>query len=235
METTGTPRARGAAVLASGGADSAVLCVEMLGTFERVFPVFVRFGLRWEEAELAGLRSFLSAVTSGRVRKGLMPLTVLDEPIGQVYGEHWSAAGRPGVPNAETEDRAVYLPGRNVLLGAKAAVWCRLRGVEALAFGTLRGNPFPDSTRKFFEDFQSVLNRAMDGRLEILRPFDRLTKADVLLRGAGLPLYLTFSCLDPVGTRHCGACNKCAERQRAFRLAGLDDLTPYAAQPAAVP
>jgi 7-cyano-7-deazaguanine synthase len=223
---------RDAAVLVSGGADSAVLSVDLLGDFARVFPLYVRFGLRWEEAELAALRSFLAAVREGR--PGLMPLTVLDEPIGQVYGDHWSHDGRPGVPGAETEDEAVYLPGRNVLLSAKASIWCHLRGVGALAFGTLRGNPFPDSTPDFFHDLESVLNRAVNGRLVILRLYDTMGKAEVLRLGDGLPLHLTFSCLDPVGGLHCGRCNKCAERQRAFRAAGLDDRTAYASPHASV-
>jgi 7-cyano-7-deazaguanine synthase len=108
------------AVLVSGGLDSAVLAVDLLGAFARVFPIYVRFGLRWEAVELAHLGAFLKE--AGRDRPGLMPLTVLDEPIAQVYGDHWSNEGRPGVPDAMTRDEAVYLPGRNVLLAAKAAV-----------------------------------------------------------------------------------------------------------------
>src|SRR6185312_8031029 len=103
-----------------------------------------------------------------------------DEPVADVYGDHWSTAGP--VPAAGTPDEAVYLPGRNVLLAAKAAVWCRLRGVEALAFGTLRANPFPDSTPAFFDGLESVLNRAMGGRLRIVRPYQRLSKVEVLGR-----------------------------------------------------
>ena len=219
-------RGREAAVLVSGGADSAVLCVDLLGGFERVHPVYVRFGLRWEDVELAGLRAFLEEV--GGERPGLAPLTLLDEPVAQVYGDHWSTAGAADVPGPETADDAVYLPGRNVLLAAKAAVWCRLRGVETLAFGTLRGNPFPDGTPEFFADLGAVLNRAMDGRLRIIRPYERSTKAEVLRRGRDLPLQLTFSCLDPVDGRHCGACNKCAERRRAFDEAEIPDRTRYA-------
>jgi 7-cyano-7-deazaguanine synthase len=217
---------RQAAVLVSGGIDSAVLAVDLLGRYGRVHPIYVRFGLRWEARELAALQSFLEAVSVGR--PGLARLTVLDEPIEHVYGDHWSTDGRTGVPGYETPDEAVYLPGRNLLLAAKAAVWCRLREVDTLAFGTLRSNPFPDSTTAFFEELQGTINRAMDGRLEILRPYERLSKVEVLRRGAGLPLELTLSCLDPVGVRHCGACNKCAERQRAFRAAGLVDHTVYA-------
>jgi 7-cyano-7-deazaguanine synthase len=223
---TQSTRGNDVAVLVSGGVDSAVLCVDLLREFDRVFPIYMRFGLRWEGVELSCLRDYLESVSKDR--PSLNPLTVLDEPVAQVYGEHWSNAGRPGVPGSETEDNAVYLPGRNVLLSAKAAVWCRLRGVETLAFGTLKGNPFPDSTPGFFQELESVLNRAMTGRLRIIRPYERLTKVEVLRRASGLPLHLTLSCLDPVGRRHCGTCNKCAERRNAFREAVWPDPTEYA-------
>jgi 7-cyano-7-deazaguanine synthase len=219
-----TQRDSDVAVLASGGIDSAILCIDLLGAYSRVHPLYVRFGLRWEEVELAGLRAFLDAAA----RPGLRPLSVLDEPIADVYGAgHWSTAGG-GVPGAETADDAVYLPGRNLLLAAKASVWCRLRGIEALAFGCLAANPFPDSSAGFFADLETVVNRALGGRLRLVRPFDRLHKEEVLRRGKGLPLHATFSCLRPVRGRHCGVCNKCAERQRGFRLAGWTDPTPYA-------
>ncbi len=207
------------AALVSGGSDSAVLAVDLLRRFGRVWPIYVRFGLRWEEAELAGLRDFLEAVD----RPGLMPLTVLDEPVADVYGDHWSTGG-PGVPDAGSPDEDVYLPGRTLLLAAKAAVWCRLRGIEALAIGTLASNPFPDSTPAFDRAFEAVVG----GRFRLLRPFAGLAKADVLARGAGLPLGLTFSCLEPVDGLHCGRCNKCAERRRGFREQGRPDRTAYA-------
>jgi 7-cyano-7-deazaguanine synthase len=208
------------AALVSGGSDSAVLAVDLLRTFHRVWPIYVRFGLRWEEAEMAELRGFLDAVE----RPGLMPLTVLDEPVADVYGDHWSTGG-PGVPDAESPDEDVYLPGRTLLLAAKAAVWCRIRGIEALTIGTLASNPFADSTPEFDRAFEAVVG----GRFRLLRPFSGLDKADVLRRGAGLPLWLTFSCLEPVDGRHCGRCNKCAERRRGFREQGRADRTTYAA------
>jgi 7-cyano-7-deazaguanine synthase len=45
----------------------------------------------------------------------------------------------------------------------------------------------------------------------------------------------TFSCLSPVVDRHCGDCNKCAERRRGFLRAGVTDETPYAASFASTP
>ena len=212
-----------AAVMVSGGVDSAVLAVDLLRRFDRVHPIYVRCGLRWEPIELAALRTFLAAVE----RPGLMPLRVLDEPIADVYGDHWSTS-RPDVPTADSPDEAVYLPGRNLLLVAKAAIWCRLREVPDLALGCLASNPFPDSTPDFFASFEVVLEKALASRIRLLRPFEGMHKSDVLKRGDRLPLHLTFSCLKPIDGGHCGHCNKCAERRRGFAEVGRVDHTAYA-------
>jgi 7-cyano-7-deazaguanine synthase len=214
---------RAVAVLVSGGLDSAVLCVDLLREHHRVHPLYIRCGLMWEEVELAAARAFLAAIPDRRLEE----LVVLEEPIRDVYGPHWSTDGTE-VPGADSPDDAVYLPGRNVLLTVKASVWCRLRHVADLALGCLGSNPFPDSTPGFFHDLQSVLGRAMGGAPRLIRPFDRLHKKDVVLRGKDYPLHLTFSCIHPRGGLHCGACNKCAERQKGFAEAGVHDLTPYA-------
>ena len=159
------------------------------------------------------MRRFLAEVRTG---PGWNRLVVLDEPIADVYGAHWSTIGAD-VPGSETPDEAVYLPGRNLLLTVKAAVWCRLRGVDTLALGSLGSNPFPDSTPEFFADLESLLNQAMDGRSAAdpaVRP--RSHKADVLRAASDLPLHLTFSCIDPIDGRHCGDCNKCAETEEGL-------------------
>jgi 7-cyano-7-deazaguanine synthase len=215
---------RTVAVLISGGLDSSVLCVELLRDHDRVIPIYVRGGLRWEQVELAATEAFLAAAQG----PGLDRLVVLDEPVRDVYGRHWSTEGQD-VPGWESPDEAVYLPGRNVLLTVKAAVWCRLRDIADLALGCLGSNPFPDSTPEFFRDLESVLSRAMAGAPRLTRPFAQLQKRDVVLRGRHLPLHLTFSCIHPIGGLHCGACNKCAERRLGFRHAGVADRTRYAA------
>jgi 7-cyano-7-deazaguanine synthase in queuosine biosynthesis len=45
--------------------------------------------------------------------------------------------------------------------------------------------------------------------------------------GKGLALELTFSCINPKGYEHCGDCNKCTERKKAFFAAGVFDKTRY--------
>lgn len=215
-----------ACVLVSGGVDSAVLAAEMAARSARVVPLYVRTGLAWESAELYWLRRFLGQIR----RPSLAPLRTITLPVGDIYDGHWSITGRR-VPGARTDDRAVYLPGRNLILLTKAATFCALQGVPVIALGPLEGNPFPDSTPRFFATLERALRMGLDADLKIVTPFRRLSKTEVVRRGAGLPLELTFSCLRPQGRRHCGRCNKCAERRRAFRQAGLTDPTLYAGAP----
>jgi 7-cyano-7-deazaguanine synthase len=210
------------AVLVSGGLDSAILLGEAMRSCSAVHPLYVRNGLSWEPVELSHLRRFLEAVRAPALR----PLTVLDMPVADLYGDHWSVTGR-GVPGAETADEAVFLPGRNVLLLSKSMLWCHLRGVPAVALAPLESNPFPDATPAFFVAFERVVNQAVGGSVRVLRPYLGLHKTEVMGRGRGLPLGLTFSCIRPTDGRHCGACNKCAERRRAFLGAGMADPTAY--------
>ena len=143
-----------------------------------------------------------------------------------MYGRHWSVTGE-GVPGADTPDDAVFLPGRNVLLLSKAMLWCHLHEVPAVTMAPLEANPFPDATPEFFAAYEAAVNQAVEGSVRVRQPYRGLHKADVIRRGRDLPLQLTFSCIRPIEGRHCGACNKCAERQKGFRDAGVPDRTPY--------
>jgi 7-cyano-7-deazaguanine synthase len=131
------------------------------------------------------------------------------------------------VPGAHTPDEAVYLPGRNALLIVKAALWCQMHGIRRLALAPLGNNPFEDASDSFFSSLKAALNQMGQRRLEIVRPFATFSKRDVMRLADGLPLELTFSCIAPRGELHCGQCNKCGERQAAFRAAELSDPTRY--------
>ena len=216
------PLDRRVGVLASGGSDSSILLVDLTERHAGVIPLYIRNGLVWEEAELYWLRRFLKAVA----RPAIGPLQILDLPMEDVYGAHWSMTG-DAVPDLASGWQEVYLPGRNLILLSKAVVYCGLNDLDAIALGPLKTNLFADSSPEFFSGFQQLVRRALNRPLEILTPFSRLSKQEVMERGRRLPLELTFSCLSPHGMMHCGACNKCAERMAAFSDARLRDRTRY--------
>jgi 7-cyano-7-deazaguanine synthase len=210
-------------VLASGGLDSSILIGHLLAQSRRVQPFYIRTGLVWQAQELPALARFLAAVAT----PDLASLVVLDLPLADLYDGHWSLTGHD-IPDADSPDEAVYLPGRNALLIVKAAVWCQLHRIGELAMAPLGTSPFDDASKGFFRDFEAAVNRGVERPVHLVRPFGEMNKRQVMALGRVLPLELTFSCISPAGAIHCGRCNKCAERQAAFRDAGIEDRTVYA-------
>lgn len=214
-------------VLLSGGLDSSVLSVELAQQYRQIHPIYISHGLHWEPCELDYLECFLSTIDHPQ----FAPLQQLHMPVDDLYdASHWSLSGN-NVPDEATPDEAVYLPGRNLMLLTKLAVWCERHGINTIALAPLAGNPFSDNTDQFYSAMESVIEMALGSRINIIRPFSKLDKTEVIHRGAKLPLELTFSCIRPVDNHHCGNCNKCAERIRAFAATEVSDRTIYASVP----
>ncbi len=220
------PVERRVAVLASGGLDSSVLIADLAGRGLRVYPIYVRAGLRWEGDELRVLRRFVRALK----RPAIVPVAVLRLPMDDLAGNHWSVTGR-GVPGDRAATASNYILGRNLCLLSKAAVFCARHRIGALAMAPLRDNPFPDARPQFFRAFARAVKLGVGLQLRILTPYIGMSKADVIARGRALALGLTVSCIRPRGALHCGKCTKCAERAKAFRAARVPDPTVYRNRP----
>src|SRR5215510_9669183 len=216
------------AVLLSGGLDSAVLLADEASRGD-VQPIYISAGLAWEAAERQVVARLLaSEALRGRTR----PMVTLSVDMRDVYAAtHWAVTGTP--PAYHTPDEDVYLPGRNIILLAKAGVFCAAAGLDRLVIGTLAHNPFPDATPEFRSAMASSLSLGLAHRLDVGAPYAGLEKTEVIRRGSalGVPFELTMSCMNPVmqGTvvRHCGECSKCRERHDAFLEAGVADPTEY--------
>lgn len=209
-------------VMLSGGLDSCVLVATLAERFDEVYPLYVRKDLVWEAAELYWARQFITMLNP----RNIHPVKEIELPVKDVYNSHWSTTG-DHTPDHRSDDHEVYLPGRNLLLLAKASIFCALNEIPAIALGPLKGNPFPDSTPEFFDKFREMASLALNYQLMIMTPFSQLSKHEVIKLGQHFPLHLSFSCISPAGMDHCGACNKCAERRRSFNLAGIEDKTRY--------
>ncbi len=211
-----------ACVLVSGGIESAVLVNDALGRYDHVTPIYVKNHLRWEDTEIFCLKNFLRCLR----QNNLKPLVILDLTMRDIYESHWSITGIR-IPTGKSRDESVYLPGRNVVFFSKVGVYASLKGIQTIEIGVLKGNPFPDSTKVFFKKMSELLSLSLDTLLEISAPFSKMKKEDVISMGKKLPLEFTFSCLNPKGYEHCGECNKCMERKKAFFAAGVFDKTKY--------
>ena len=210
------------AALVSGGIESAALIQRLARRGATVQPLYVRQGFRWEAVEQARLKRLLREWP----RQQVTPLVALDAPARSFAPRHW-ALGRGPAPGPRSADQAMYLPGRNLFLYLAAGVWCAQHGIRTIVHGTLVTNPFGDASPDFFRGMSFVLTRGLGVRFRLEAPLRRLTKRDVIRRLTPQLLRLTFSCINPQQRLHCGRCNKCAERHRAFRAARLPDPTSY--------
>ena len=96
-------------VLASGGADSAILVADQAEQGHIVHPLYIRFGLAWESVEELHLRRFLESISD---HPGVRPLTVLELPVGDRHCQACNkcAERRKGFAEAGIEDRTLYAP-----------------------------------------------------------------------------------------------------------------------------
>ena len=209
-------------VLVSGGIESSILLHEALSRYQSVTPVYIQNHLRWEEVELFWLKKFLRHFKSDK----LEPNRILDAMMRDLYEGHWSLSGIK-VPDSKSSDEAVYLPGRNIVFLSKCACFAAMNDISTIEIGILKGNPFNDSSKSFLKKMATVLSQGLNKEIFIKAPFEKLRKEDVILMGKKLPLEFTFSCMNPKGYEHCGECNKCTERKRAFFSAGVSDKTKY--------
>ena len=148
----------GAAVLLSGGLDSAVLLADVARRDgpARVQPVYVSVGLAWEAEERAMIERLLRA----RPFHGLHPVVSLRFDMGDVYpATHWAIRGEP--PGFDTPDEDVYLEGRNVVLLTKAAIFAARARSDARRHRPARWEPVPGRNT-------GVLRR--DGTRSLTRP-----------------------------------------------------------------
>ena len=211
-----------ACVLVSGGIESSVLLNDALSRYDKVTPVYIKNHLRWEDTEIFCLKNFIR----GLRQNNLMPLAILDLTMRDLYEAHWSITGIK-IPSGKSPDDSVYLPGRNIVFLSKAACFAAIKNISVIEIGVLRGNPFSDSTQIFFKKMSEVLSLGLSFDIQVKAPFRKLKKEDVIEIGKKLPLEFTFSCLNPKGYEHCGECNKCVERKKAFFASGIFDKTKY--------
>jgi 7-cyano-7-deazaguanine synthase len=208
--------------LTSSGLKGIALLEHCSTNYEVVVPVYIQKGLRWEESELYWLKKFLRSARF----KHLAPLEILHLPIRDVPHSHWSVTG-VHVPGEKAKASQLFLPGRNLMLLTKAALFCAVKGIQEIAIGVAKTSPFQDADPDFLKQCESIFAKSFGHTVSIMAPLVAMRKEEIVYECRHLPLEYTFSCLNPRGYQHCSECFKCAERKKVFAKAGVTDKTHY--------
>ena len=209
----------------SGGMDSTVLLYHLRSQSYDVRALSIDYGQRHRK-ELDSARAICRMMDIPHEVADLRGITHLlkggsltDSDIDVPEGHY-----------AEESMKATVVPNRNMIMLSVAIGHAIALGAQFVAYGAHTGDHtiYPDCRPEFAAALNTAALLADWHQVELLRPFIRLTKAEIAKRGAELnvPFEMTWSCYKG-GERHCGLCGTCVERAEAFNLAGLPDLTNY--------
>jgi 7-cyano-7-deazaguanine synthase len=213
----------GVSVMLGGGIESTHLVRLYLDQGATVTPVHLCCGLIWDQCESEFVHRFCAQMASPRLNR----LIEFSVPLGGFLQSHWAITGK-NVPQAGAAADELEIPLRNLTLLAFAVQRLANGGPVALAMGTTADNCYRDGSRQYFDRCQELLSIEANAPVSVLTPLIGLTKTEVIRACDRRTLAASFSCVDPQGGRHCGACIKCGRRRRAFIEAGVEDPTIYA-------
>ena len=144
----------------------------------------------------------------------------------------------PEVSEADLDDiekssesaSSVWVPARNTVFTSIALSYAESIGAEIIIVGWNgeEGSTFPDNSKKYMEKFNELIDVGSPDKIKIEAPAIDLNKEEIIELGVkvGAPMELSYSCYKG-GDKHCGVCESCMRRRRAFENLNVKDLTEY--------
>jgi len=124
----------------------------------------------------------------------------------------------------------IIVPFRNAIFLSIAVAYASSIGATKIFYGAQGSDqPFyPDCRKEFYKSFETTARLGTDKEITIKAPFSNVPKSAIIKDGAelGVPFDLTWSCYFN-GPKHCGKCESCMNRKKAFNEAQVHDPTEY--------
>ena len=125
---------------------------------------------------------------------------------------------------------SVWVPARNMVFTSIAVSYAESIGAERIIVGwdAEEAATFPDNSREFLEKFNELIEVGSPEKISIEAPAINLTKEEIVRLGIEFdaPMELSYSCYKG-GNKHCGVCESCVRRKRAFESSGVEDESEY--------
>lgn len=125
---------------------------------------------------------------------------------------------------------SVWVPARNMVFTAIATSFAESIGAEIIIVGwdAEEAATFPDNSKEFMDAFNELISIGSPENIKIEAPAIDLNKEEIVKLGVevGAPMELSYSCYAG-REKHCGVCESCMRRKRAFKKLKIKDLTEY--------
>jgi len=221
-------------VICSGGIDSvamAAMNVRNARLKDELILMTFNYGQK-------GIRE-LNAVYKVAERLYAKVIMVDISSLGFIFGKDQQLSG-----DVEIEDNyspSVVVPLRNAVFLQIAMVYAYAHGLDKVILGShldditeVDGERlYPDCSPEFFKAFELAMDLGTFRRQKRVRVESAsilgITKVDLIKRGylvLGSLMFETWSCYYS-GEKHCGVCESCRNRKKAFAEARVEDKTQY--------
>jgi len=219
-----------AVVVFSGGVDS-ICAVSYLKSKYELYGITFSYGQK-ASMEIAAAKSFAKKL-------GLKEHKIID--IGfmkDLYGDsNVLTSAKKKIPSKF--EYSIVVPIRNAVFLSVASAWAFTLNASLVVYGAHTGDKhYPDCRPSFAKKIESAFNQGeIDGiklgvrkKISVWSPYRKgLSKSDLLkigLKEFSGALFKTWSCYSNK-KQHCGICESCNNRRKAFEKAGITDKTKY--------
>lgn len=214
----------------SGGLDSTVAATIASKSYE-IYIFHASYGQKSEERERASVEKIAEYLNAS--------LKIAEIPFLKVLGGSALTSRQIEIPASissisEKETPITWVPCRNLIILAHACAYAEVIGADTIftGFNAEEALSYPDNTEDFVNRFNFMVEKAVSSRSippKVVAPLVKLRKPEIVKIGFEInaPLHLTYSCYKG-GEKHCGVCESCVRRRKAFREAGFEDPAEYA-------
>jgi 7-cyano-7-deazaguanine synthase len=210
-----------AVIVLSGGPDSATVAYWAKAQGYQIYPITFNYGqIALKETEAAQkIAEKLGTTTK------IIDLSSLKDIFSGV-----TSLCNTEIPLTSEFSSPIIVPFRNAIFLSAAVAYAVAVGATKIFYGAQGSDePFyPDCRREFYEAFEKAARLGTCEEITIKAPFSGGKKSDLIRKGAklGVPFELTWSCY-LAEDLHCGKCESCNNRKKAFKEGGIADPTKY--------
>lgn len=126
--------------------------------------------------------------------------------------------------------KSVWVPARNTVFSSIALAFAESNHAEIIIVGWdyEEAVTFPDNSKEYLEAFNETIKYGSFDDIKIKAPLIDMSKEEIVKTGIiyNAPMELSYSCYEGTDL-HCGVCESCKRRKRAFMNAKIEDSTKY--------
>ena len=215
-----------AVVVYSGGMDSYTVLHEAISKGKEVYALSFNYGQKHNKELIIAAQVCRELGVSHKV----VDITAINSLMA---GSSLTSDSNEAIPEGDYEDanmKSTVVPNRNMVLISMAIAYAVSLEASQVFYGAHSGDHdiYPDCRPEFVEAINAVSLIANYQAVEIVAPFLRSSKADILAAGINMKLDYakTWTCYNG-REKACGKCGSCLERLESFKAHGLVDPIPY--------